>query len=110
MIERLKASGGWAFGFKVTGKVTEEDIKAFEPQLSFAIAERKKRPLGILADNSEMDSIDLSARGKNCAPAPVLRPHRPGRAGWRQAVGRSRLDLHRWDCAFRRCDALLPPF
>ena len=24
MIERLKETGGWAFGFKVTGKVTEE--------------------------------------------------------------------------------------
>ena len=46
MIERLKESGGWAFGFKVTGKVTEEDVKAFEPQLEFAIAERKKRPAG----------------------------------------------------------------
>ena len=28
MIERLKETGGWAFGFKVTGKVTAEDIKA----------------------------------------------------------------------------------
>jgi hypothetical protein len=62
MIERLKETGGWAFGFKVTGKVTEEDVKAFEPQLEFAIAERKKRPLGILADISEMDSVNLAAR------------------------------------------------
>jgi SpoIIAA-like len=62
MIERLKESGGWTFGFKVTGRVTAEDVKAFEPQLSFAIAERKKRPLGILADVSEMDGIDLKAR------------------------------------------------
>ena len=37
MIERLKETGGWAFGFKVTGRVTEEDVKAFEPQLEFAI-------------------------------------------------------------------------
>jgi hypothetical protein len=62
MIERLKETGGWAFGFKVTGKVTAEDVKAFEPQLEFAIKERKKRPLGILADISEMDSVDLAAR------------------------------------------------
>ncbi len=62
MIERLKETGGWAFGFKVTGKVTAEDIKAFEPQLEFAIAERKNRPLGLLADVTEMDSIDLAAR------------------------------------------------
>jgi len=62
MIERLKESGGWAFGFKVTGKVTAEEVKAFEPQLEFAIKERKKRPLGILADVSAMDSVDLAAR------------------------------------------------
>jgi hypothetical protein len=62
MIERLKETGGWAFGFKVTGKVTEADVKAFEPQLKFAIDERKKRPLGILADVTEMDSVDLAAR------------------------------------------------
>ena len=62
MIERLKETGGWAFGFKVTGKVSAEDIKAFEPQLEFAIAERKKRPIGLLADVTEMDSIDLKAR------------------------------------------------
>ena len=62
MIERLKETGGWAFGFKVTGKVSAEDIKGFEPQLEFAIAERKKRPIGLLADVTEMDSIDLKAR------------------------------------------------
>ena len=62
MIERLKETGGWAFGFKVTGKVSAEDIKAFEPQLEFAIAERKKRPIGLLADVTEMDGIDLKAR------------------------------------------------
>lgn len=62
MIERLKETGGWAFGFKVTGTVTEEDVKAFEPQLKFAIDERKKRPIGILADITEMDSVDLAAR------------------------------------------------
>ena len=62
MIERLKETGGWAFGFKVTGKVSAEDIKGFEPQLEFAIAERKKRPIGLLADVTEMDGIDLKAR------------------------------------------------
>ena len=62
MIERLKESAGWAFGFKVTGKVTKPDVEAFEPQLKFAIDERRKKPLGILADISEMDSVDLSAR------------------------------------------------
>src|SRR5215469_18019691 len=62
MIERLKETGSWAFGFKVAGKFTEEDVNAFEPQLKFAIDERKKRPIGILADITEMDSVDLAAR------------------------------------------------
>jgi hypothetical protein len=62
MIERLKESAGWALGYKITGRVSEEDVKAFEPQLAFAIAERKKRPLGLLIDVSEMDSVDLAAR------------------------------------------------
>ena len=62
MIERLKETSGWALGFTVKGKVTQEDVKAFEPQLKFAIDERKKRPLGILADITEMDGVDLAAR------------------------------------------------
>src|SRR6516165_10056877 len=62
MIERLKEYSDWVFGLKVTGRVTEADVKAFEPQLKFSIDERKKRPLGILADVTEMDSVDLAAR------------------------------------------------
>ena len=62
MIERLKESAGYAFGLKITGRVTEDDVKAFEPQLKFAIDERKKRPIGILADITEMDGVDLRAR------------------------------------------------
>ena len=62
MIERLKESGVWAIGFKVTGRVSLEDVKAFEPQVQFVIAERKKKPIGILADISEMGSVDFKAR------------------------------------------------
>ena len=39
MIERLKESGGWAYGFKVVGHITEEDVKAFEPQMQLAITD-----------------------------------------------------------------------
>jgi SpoIIAA-like len=62
MIERLKESSGAALGFKVTGKLTDAEVKAFEPQLEFFIRERKHKPIGILADLSEMHGAELKAR------------------------------------------------
>ena len=62
MIERLRESSGGVLGFKVTGKLTDEEIKAFEPQLEFLIRERKHKPIGILADLSEMHGAELKAR------------------------------------------------
>ena len=41
MIERLKETGGVAFGFKVVGKLLDEELKTFEPQLEFFIAQHK---------------------------------------------------------------------
>jgi SpoIIAA-like len=64
MIERLKESQGSAIGFKVTGKITGEEVTAFEPQIEFVIKERKERPIGILADVSQMEGADWSARWK----------------------------------------------
>jgi hypothetical protein len=61
MIERLKESGGTAFGFKIVGKVLAEEVNAFEPQIEFFIAERKKRPIGILADLTEMHGAEWKA-------------------------------------------------
>jgi hypothetical protein len=62
MIERLRESSGAALGFKVTGKLTDEDIKGFEPQIEFFLRERKHKPIGILADLSDMHGAELSAR------------------------------------------------
>ena len=62
MIERLKESSGGVIGFKVTGKMTAEDIKGFEQQIGFLLAERKHKPIGILADLSEMHGAELAAR------------------------------------------------
>ena len=62
MIERLKESAGWAYGFKISGHITEEDVKAFEPQMKFAIDQRGKRPLGIVVDATELNDVDWSAR------------------------------------------------
>ena len=62
MIERLKESSGGVLGFRVIGRMTDEDIKAFEPQIEFLIRERKHKPVGILADLSEMRGADWKAR------------------------------------------------
>ena len=61
MIERLKESGGPAFGFKVTETLTAEDVAAIAPQIEFAIAGYKK-PIGLLADLSAMHGASWSAR------------------------------------------------
>jgi hypothetical protein len=62
MIERLKESGETAFGFRVVGKLSDEDLLAFEPQLEFFIAQRKKHPIGILVDLTEMSGAEWKAR------------------------------------------------
>ncbi|MFZ1916574.1 MAG: STAS/SEC14 domain-containing protein [Terriglobales bacterium] len=62
MIERLKETGGVAFGFKVVGKLLDEELKTFEPQLEFFIAEHKKHPIGILVDLTEMHGAEWKAR------------------------------------------------
>src|ERR1039458_9934625 len=61
MIERLKESFGGVLGFKVVGKLPAEDIKAFEPQIEIVIARRKHKPIGILADLSQMHGADWKA-------------------------------------------------
>ena len=58
MIERLKETGGAAFGFRIVGKITSEEVKAFQPQIELFIAERKKHPIGILADLTEMQGAE----------------------------------------------------
>jgi len=62
MIERLRESNEKAFGFKVTGRVTAAEVEAFTPQLEFAIKDRGKRTLGILADLSAMTGAEWKAR------------------------------------------------
>src|ERR1035438_10524598 len=62
MIEKLKESRGAAFGFKVVGRISGDEVKAFEPQIEFLIKERKERPIGILADLSQMEGADWKAR------------------------------------------------
>ena len=62
MIERLKETGGVAFGFKVVGKLLDEELEAFEAQLELFIAQHKKHPIGILVDLTEMHGAEWKAR------------------------------------------------
>jgi SpoIIAA-like len=62
MIERLKESGEKAIGIKVSGRVTAEEVEAFLPQIEFAIKNRGKHTLGILADLSAMEGAEWKAR------------------------------------------------
>jgi hypothetical protein len=62
VIELLKESDGRAIGFKVSGRVTKEEVSAFEPQVERAIEHGGKRPIGVLADLSAMDGASWSAR------------------------------------------------
>lgn len=62
MIERLRESNDRAFGFKVTGRVTAAEVETFTPQLEFAIRDRGRRPIGILADLSAMRGAEWKAR------------------------------------------------
>jgi hypothetical protein len=61
MVEKLKESSSVAFGFKVTATLTAEDIATLAPQIEFAIAGHKK-PIGLLADLSEMHGASWPAR------------------------------------------------
>jgi hypothetical protein len=61
MIEKLKDSGGSAFGFKVSGQLDSADIATISPQIEFAMQAHTK-PIGLLADLSSMHGATFSAR------------------------------------------------
>ncbi|CAN5438461.1 hypothetical protein BH10ACI4_BH10ACI4_38630 [soil metagenome] len=61
MIEQLKDSHGGAFGFKVTGKISAEDVASITQQIDHAIQAHKK-PIGLLVDLTEMEGATWAAR------------------------------------------------
>ncbi len=61
MITLLSESTRQAVGFKATGSLTADDVVALGKHIEFAIQAAKK-PIGLLADISEMDGATWSAR------------------------------------------------
>jgi hypothetical protein len=61
LIERLSESYGLAFGFKVAGRLTVEDVASVSQQIDFVLSGHK-RHLGLLVDLSEMEGANWSAR------------------------------------------------
>jgi SpoIIAA-like len=62
MIKRITEAGGSGFGFKATGAITAEDVKAIEPEIEREIARSHKRPIGILVDLTELKDVEWKAR------------------------------------------------
>ena len=96
MIERLKDSSG--FGFKATGSISADDIKAIEPQIERQIAENRKHPIGILIDFTALKDVEWKARweelrflskyGGPIAPSCRGGLAQVGRTGWRHELAR----------------------
>jgi len=61
MIENFKESRGPAFGFKVIGTLTSDDIVSISEQIDIAVAGNSK-PIGILADLSQMQGASWGSR------------------------------------------------
>jgi hypothetical protein len=62
MIERMQENHTGVIGFRVIGHLTADEVTAFEEQIKFVIANRRNRPIGIVADLSQMESVDWQAR------------------------------------------------
>jgi hypothetical protein len=61
VIEQLRESRGAAFGFKVIGELTTDDVARLSQQIENVIVANKK-PIGLLADLSKMHGATWAAR------------------------------------------------
>ena len=91
MIERLHNAAG-AFGFKVTGTVTADDIRAIEPQIKAQIADAHKHPIGILLDLTALQSVEWKARWEELRflhkfGGPIARVAVIGARTWEELMG-----------------------
>jgi hypothetical protein len=62
MIETLKQSNRPAFGFKVTGQLTADDITMLATSIDAAIAANHGKPIGLLSDLTAMHGATWAAR------------------------------------------------
>jgi hypothetical protein len=62
MIEALQQSTPPAFGFKVTGHLTADDITTVVPLIDAAIAANHDKPIGLLSDLTAMHGATWAAR------------------------------------------------
>jgi len=61
MIQQLSESHGAAFGFKVIGRLTTDDVHDLSHHVETVIV-ANKRPIGLLADLSEMHGASWTSR------------------------------------------------
>jgi hypothetical protein len=61
VIEKLMQSDSSAFGLKLEGEVSAEQIREFAPQIEFVMGQRGHRKIGILVDLSSSDETEWGA-------------------------------------------------
>jgi hypothetical protein len=62
MIETLKQSHGAAYGFNVVGNLTAGDVAELATSIDAVIAANGGKPIGLLADLTQMEGATWSAR------------------------------------------------
>jgi hypothetical protein len=92
MIERLSEPGGGGFGFKASGTITADDVKAIEPQINREIAQNHKHPIGILVDMTAVKDVDWKARWEELRflskfGGPIARVAVIGARKWEELMG-----------------------
>jgi hypothetical protein len=92
MIERLKESGDGVVGFKASGEINPDDIRAAEPQIEVAISNRHKHPIGLVLDLTELKSVEWKARWEELRflhkfGGPIARVAVIGARPWEELMG-----------------------
>jgi len=92
MIERLKEIGGSGLGFKASGEITPEDVKAVEPQIQMAISQSHKHPIGIVFDLTALKDVEWKARWEEMRflskyGGPIARVAIIGARAWEELMG-----------------------
>lgn len=92
MIERLNQSSDGVIGFKASGQIAPDDIRAAEPQIETAIANRHHHPIGLVLDLSSLQNVEWKARWEELRflhkfGGPIARVAILGARPWEELVG-----------------------